>query len=249
MIHKFKIIFIMLAAFISLAGCSGIDKELQGQRDPKELYEKAMSAYISGKYEDSEKFFKKLMEDHPLNPYSVEAQLMLGDVYYVLEKYDDASSYYTNFIALHPAHPRASYAVFQKGMSHFKDVLTLDRDQTSTRKALFAFQDLVSGYPDSAYAPKAKELIGFLKGRLAEREFYIARFYYKNKNYKGALLRFRDILKDYPEAGLADSTLYYIGESYARLGEKKLADEAFSTLISNFPGSPFVKSARKYRES
>lgn len=226
-----------------LAGCAAV-KEAQTTRDPKELYDKAMTAYLADKYDDAEKYFRALMEDHPLSPYSIDAQLLLGDVCYAQEKYDDAGSYYTNFVALHPSHPRASYALFQKGMSHFKDILTIDRDQTSTKKALFAFEDLVKAYPDSPYGDKARELVKFLKRRLADREFYIANFYYKGKNYKGALARFRDILKNYPDAGITDETLYYIGESYARLGEKKLASDAYSTLIANFPDSPFVNDAR-----
>lgn len=233
----------LLVVFASVWGCAS-NSEIVAKRDPKELYDTAMTAYMKENYEEAEKTFRTLMEDHPLSPYSVEAQLLLGDVCYASEKYDDASSYYTNFVALHPTHPKAPYALFQKGMSHFRDILTIDRDQTSTRKALFAFEDLAAGYPGSSYDVKAKELISFLKKRLAEREFYVGRFYYKGKNYKAALVRFRDILKNYPDSGLADMTLYYIGESYRRLGEKKLADEAYSSILDNFPASPYAGDAR-----
>ncbi len=234
---------LFFSTLIMLSGCAGVS-ELKVTRDPKELYDKAVTAYLEDKYDDAEKYFRALMEDHPLSPYSLEAQLMLGDVCYAQEKYDEANSYYTNFVALHPSHPRASYALFQKGMSHFKDVLTIDRDQASTKKALFAFEDLVSAYPESTYSAKAGEMIKFLKRRLADREFYIARFYFKSENYKGALSRFRDILRDYPDAGITDETLYYIGESYSKLGEKKLATDAYTTLISNYPESPFARDAR-----
>ena len=236
-------LLLLFSTLIILSGCAGVS-EVTVSRDPKELYDKAMTAYFSYKYDDAEKYFKAVMEDHPLSPYALEAQLMLGDVCYASEKYDEANSYYTNFVALHPSHPRAPYALFQKGMSHFKDILTIDRDQTSTKKALFAFEDLKRAYPGSTYSAKAGELIKFLKKRLADREFYIARFYFKNENYKGALSRLKDILSDYPDAGITDEALYYIGESYLKLGEKKLASDAYTTLISNFPESPFVKDAK-----
>lgn len=226
-----------------ISGCSGV-QEVQKKRDARELYDSAVAAYIDERYEEAQRVFKTLMEDYPLDGYSLEAQLMLGDVSYAMESFEDASSYYTNFVALHPNNPKAPYALFQKGMSHFKDVLSLDRDQTATRKALFAFEDLIRTYPDSPYAPKSKEMMVFLKDRLAEKEFYIAEFYFKGKNYKGALGRLRDILKDYPEASISDKTLFYIGEAYMRLGEKKLADEAYSALLSNFPGSRFVNGAK-----
>lgn len=228
----------------ALSACSTVNTELQVSGNPGELYDKGMEAYVDYRYEEAERNFKAILEYHPLSPLALEAQLMLGDVSFVTEKFEDASAYYTDFIAMHPTHPRAPYALFQKGMSHFRDVLTIDRDQTATRKALFAFDDLVSGYPDSPYNETAKELIGFLKRRLADREFYIARFYFDGKNYKGALARFRDLLKSYPEVGLTDAALFYIGESYIELGETGLARETFATLISNFPSSPFAGDAR-----
>ena len=88
-----------------------------------------------------------------------------------------------------------------------------------------------------------------LKKRLAERELYIAEFYYNNKKYKGALARLRDILKTYPDSGLADKTLFMIGESYGKLGESALAHDAYNTLIKNHPLSPLAADARdKLRE-
>lgn len=227
-----------------LAGCASVQDKAAAKRDPRDIYDTAMTAYMSHKYEDAIKGFTLLMEDYPLTTLAIEAQLMLGDVSFDRENFSEAGSYYTNFVALHPTHKRASYALFQKGMSYFKDVLSYDRDQTFTKKALFAFEDVVEAYPDSMYREKADEIIIFLNRRLARGELAIARFYFKDKNYEGALSRFRDILKQYPESGLIDETLYYIGVSYRELGEEQLSREAFMTLIADFPDSPFVKSAR-----
>lgn len=241
--YAVKRLLLLPLALIVFVGCSSTAPE-EFKRDAREVHDSAMEAYLKGRLEEAEKSFRAIMEDHPLSQYTVSAELMLGDVTYAAEKYEDASMYYTNFVALHPAHPKAPYALFQKGMSHMKDVLSLDRDQASTRKALFAFEDLIATYPQSPYAEKAKEFTGFLKNRLAEREFYIARFYFKNKNYKGALGRLKEILATYPDGGINDKALFYIGESYMRLGENKLARDAFTTLINNYPGSSFTDDAK-----
>ncbi len=241
--HSYLFAAILAFAAVSFSGCAAApDGDVK--RDAAALYGSAVESYLSGRLEESEKGLKSILEEHPLSQYATEAQLMIGDVSYAMENYEDAGSYYTSFVALHPSHSRAAYAQFQKGMSHFKDVLSMDRDQTATRKALFAFEDLLAAYPDSPYSPRAAELVSFLKNRLAEKEFYIAKFYFKNKNYKGALGRLRDILAQYPESGINDKALFYIGESYRALGEKELADEAFSTLITNYPASTFAEDAK-----
>lgn len=243
-ISRYPLFLAALMLFAILSGCAGAKKNL-GPTNPAQLYDSGVQSYLDGRYEEAESSFRTLLDEHPLSRYAIDAQLMLGDVCYDMDKFDDASAYYTSFVALHPVHPRASYALFKKAMSHFKDVLSYDRDQTSTRKALYAFQDLVAVYPDSPYYAKSKELIKFLRRRLADGEFYVANFYYKSKNYKGALGRLRDILQNYPDTGLSDKTLYYIGMSYKRLGETKLASDTFSILIKDYPDSPFAKDARK----
>jgi len=237
----------LAAIFVLLAGCASV--KIDATRNPSELYQIATEMYLEHHFDQSEEALKVLMENYPLSPYAVEAQLLIADLCYMSERYEEAASYYTNFAAIHPSHPRGDYAFFQKGMSNFKEVLTLDRDQTATRKALFAFEDLLAEYPRSQYIGRAKGLITFLRSRLASRELYIGKYYFKNKNYVAALARFRDLLSAYPDSDSASEALYYIGESYLKLGEDTLATEAFNTLITNYPKSPFVDGARSKLES
>lgn len=235
----FKTPFIVLFVIFILSGCAS--KDVTRSSDAEVLFKAAVDAYQSVVYDEAEQLFKVLIDDHPLSPYALEAQLMLSDIYYTREEYDDAASYYASFVRLHPGHKKASYALFQKAMSHFNLMLALDRDQTATRKALFGFQDIQSYYPESAYMDKSGEMVIFLRKRLAEREFYVGSFYFKDKNYKGALSRFAVILKDYPDCDLIDKTLFFIAKSYAKLGEEKLARETYQTLVRTYPESPYCK--------
>lgn len=236
---------VLLCAVVLSACASTKDVDSLSRFDVQELYQRGITKYQSAYYMEAEESFKKIVESYPLSAEAALAQLALADIYYATEKYEDASAYYTTFYTFHPAHPKAHYALFQKGMSHFKGVMGADRDQTETRKALFAFEDFVAGYPDSIYAEKALELKVFLRRRLADSELYVGRYYFKRKNYKGALIRLADILKKYPDVGLTDKVLYYIGESYGYLGEDELARDAYDTLLSEYPKSPFVSHAKK----
>ena len=242
------VIIILVLPFLLLASCSTV-KPAGEAVSAERHFLKGVSSYQGGNFLEAEEALKKVLDDYPLSQYAIDAQIMLADLFYSTQRYEDAAAYYTTFVTYHPSHARAPYALFQKGMSHFKEVLGPDRDQTFTKKALFAFNDLVEAYPGSAYAEKAKELSVFLRKRLAEREFYVGKFYFENKNFKGALWRFGEILKAYPDTGLTDKTLYYIAESYVLLGEVELAKDTFSTLLSEFPGSPFADTAKEAQDS
>lgn len=244
----------------SLAGCSSSrswipftgEKKVKAAPRPvtaADILDDGIKAYHRSKYEVAEASFKRVMEDYPITPEAVRAQLLIADLFYTQGSYDDSASYYTTFYTYHPTHPRAPYALFQKGMSNFKEVLTEDRDQTATRTALFAFEDLIKDFPDNPYAEKALEMVVFLRRRLAESEFYVARFYFKTKEYKGALLRFGEILKNYPKARFIDEVLFHIGESYNEIGKAKLAKEAYTSLVNEFPNSRYVKDAKKRLET
>jgi len=239
------LIFCLLLLTV-FTGCAATQEEISKNNDPASLYSEGAALYNDGDYNEAIDKLKKVMEGYPLSPFAVDAELLLSDAYYSGAQYSDAASYYANFISLHPKHPKAAYALFQKGMSYFREVSTIDRDQTSTQKALLSFNDMISMYPASIYLDKAKEMVVFLKRRLAEREFYIGNFYFKDKKYKGALARFAEILKKYPDTGLSDKVLYYIGKSYIELGEKDLAKDTFSTLIANFPDSSFALDAKSW---
>ncbi len=244
-----KIYAFSLVIAIMTASCS-TTKEAKSVMTAEKRYKIGLTNYIEGDYVDSEVAFRAVISSYPLSPYASKSQLLLADSLFAMEEYEEAASFYTTFITLHPGSEDAEYALFQKGMSHLKNVSTIDRDQKETRKALFAFKDLLSFYEGGRYSFKAAEMIHFLNARLAEREFYVGRFYFKDKNYHGALGRFRNVLKDYGDTAIVDKTLFYIAESYIKLGEMGLAKSAFSSLVNEFPGSPYVsKVSRVLRDS
>lgn len=234
-----KIYILAIVAVLALPSCSAV-KNLKDEMTAEKRFSIALESFRDGDYVDSEVDFLAVIDSFPLSPYAIESQLLLADTYFALEEYEEASSYYTTFVTLHPGHKKAEYGLFQKGMSHFKNISTIDRDQRETRRALFAFRDLLTVNSESLYSDKANKMIVFLNERLAEREFYVGKFYFKDEKYFGALSRFRNILRDYSDTEVVDKTLYYITETYVSLGEWDLAKGAYASLLDEFPESPYI---------
>jgi outer membrane protein assembly factor BamD len=238
-----KILFfsaLLLVPLLFLSGCGKYDNLKEGE-EGKFLYEDGLALYKKKKYSKAIVRFKKILEDYPFGPYVADSTLFIADSFYFDKKYEDAANYYGDFVSLHPDHLRAPYAQYQKGMSFYKDTLTIDRDQTSTKKAISALQELKLRYQASSYREQADDLIKICNNRLAERELYISHFYIKNKNYKGAISRLQDMLEDYPESDFSDEALFNLGSSYLKVGEIERAKKTFSILRSSYPDSEFTK--------
>ncbi|MCK5237212.1 MAG: outer membrane protein assembly factor BamD [Deltaproteobacteria bacterium] len=210
-----------------------------------ERFARALYYYQTSKYSDAEGDLKVIIYDYPLTSYAIEAQLLMADINYARDDFEEAASYYTTFWSLYPSHPSAPYALFQKGMSYLNKVLLIDRDQTYTRTAMFSFSDILTYYPESIYAERADKVVKLLFTRLAKKELEVGKFYLKTKNYSGALLRFKSVMSEYPDAGLNDQILYYVGKTYIKLDEKELAIQAFETLLESYPESVVAEKAKE----
>jgi outer membrane protein assembly factor BamD len=192
----------ILFAFSLAFWTGGCAPKITPQRSPQMAYEEALRLLERKKYERSAEAFRKFKEDFPLSTYTPLADLRLGDSLFFDKNYAEAIVQYEDFKKLHPIHPEIPYAIYQIGMCHFKQILSIDRDQTETEKALEQFRYVVENFPQSKYAPDAKTKMQFCRRQLAEQDFYIGHFYYRKGYYKAARGRFEEVLKKYPDAGL-----------------------------------------------
>jgi outer membrane protein assembly factor BamD len=191
-----------LAAFVS--GCSLLPGFTRKEPDnsPQYLYDNAMKLYEKKKYEKAAEALRKFKEEHPLSDLNALVEIRLADSLFQDKKYGEAFLQYQEFKKLHPLHPEIPYATYQMGMCHFKQILSFDRDQAQTEKAIELFRFTAENYPQSPYAEQARSKIAFCQRQLADHEFYVGRFYFGMKKYRAALARFEGILEKYPNSGL-----------------------------------------------
>jgi outer membrane protein assembly factor BamD len=193
-----------LAAFVfsvSLSGCA-LWKKKEPAPTPQGLYENAMNFFNKKRYENSAEAFKKVKEEFPLSDYTLLAELRTADSYFFNKNYPEAIILYEEFKKLHPMHPEIPYTIYQLGMCHYKQMHTLDCDQSETEKAIEQFRYLIENFPQSSQTAVAGTRMQECLKQLAEHEFYIGNFYFRIKRYKAALGRFQTLLQKYPDSGL-----------------------------------------------
>ncbi len=229
-----------------LFGCGGHGKDLKKiEGDPETLYKQGLARFNKRDYPDALKKFEELKSSFPDSPpYTVWAELKVGDCHFLNKEYVEAIAAYEEFKKIHPGHEDVPYAQFQIGMSHFNQMLTLDRDQTSTKKALSSFEYLIATYSPGLFTEKAREKVGVCKKRLADHEFYVGNFYYSHGRFQAAASRFEGLLEKFPKNPEEDKTLYLLGKSHFELGRWKKAEAAFRKIVSEYPDSPHSKDAK-----
>jgi outer membrane protein assembly factor BamD len=210
------------------------------------LYKKGLALYKKRDYDRALELFNELKGGFPgEDPYYTWAELKIADCYFFKKEYTEAISHYEEFKKFHPFHGEIQYVVFQIALSYFKQMKSVDRDQEATRKALSNFEFLIANYPPSVFTEKAREKVKICRERMAGKELYVAKFYYKKKKYQGAKARLEAMVKLYPEVDAFGEALFYLGKSHLKLGEMDLARKVFTDLVGSYPYSKFSDEAKE----
>ena len=230
-----KIFVISLVSLLFFTGCAFFQSETQ--RSAEELVHDGMEDFEDGKYKDAIKSFETLKDWYPFSKYAILAELKIGDSYYHLKEYEQAIFAYEEFENLHPRNEAIPYVLYQIGLCYFEQMDTVDRDQSSTRKALETFNRLIRTFPKNEYARKAKAHRTQSHKILAGHDLYVGMYYYKSKRYKAALNRFKAVLSDYPDVGAHQFALMLIPEcetSIKNISMKKNGDKRPDTSESTY---------------
>ena len=235
-IIRLKIVLLVLLLPLIFSGCSYFNifkKHEIAKASPEVLYSQASAEYKKGHYKKAQEAFLRLKEEYPLHELAILAEMGIADSLYSDKEYAGAETSYSDFISLHPVNENVPYALYQLGMCHYNDIGNIDRDQTETIKAKKEWEKLVARYPESKFSFVAEKLIRECKQKLAEQEFYVGRFYFRQKKYQAALSRFEKVAHDYANVGLDYKIEYYIKETKAKIAEEekiKLKKEADKKL-------------------
>ena len=185
------------------------------------LYQQGVEYYKDGNYKRSVEVFQRLKEEYPLSMLAIMAEIGVADSYFSGKDYPEAGLAYREFLNLHPTNENLPYVMYQLGMCHFNQIMTIDRDQSEAFKALKEFERLTVRFPGSKFSFLGEKMSRKCKKILGEQEFYVGEFYFNNKHYQAALLRFEKVAREYKNVGLDYKVSYYISESKRRLAEEK----------------------------
>ncbi|MDE5833681.1 MAG: outer membrane protein assembly factor BamD [Desulfovibrio sp.] len=185
-----------------LGGCGIIDMLYlpTAEDTAQEIYEAANEAMSEKNYVRAVELYNKLRDTYPFSPYTIDAELSLGDAYFLDEEYEQATETYKDFEALHPRNEAIPYVLYQTGMSLLKQFRSVDRATTELDEAYAYFDRLVQTYPSSPYTQSAEENMLLCRKLIAEHELYIADVFWQMGKYGPAWRRYTYIEENFPDA-------------------------------------------------
>jgi outer membrane protein assembly factor BamD len=223
-----------------LGGCGDSDKDKasSGPAPPAEvLYNNGLDAVNSRRYTSASDQFNMLEQNYPFSPWAVSAQKMQGYSLYLQNKYGDAIGSLDRFIQLHPAHRDIAYVYYLRALCYYEQIADIQRDQKGTEQAMAALQEVVTRFPNSAYATDARLKIDLCRDHMAGKEMEIGRYYQKQHLYPAALGRFQRVVDEYQTTAHVPEALARLVEVYLALGLKEQATKTAAVLGYNDPGS------------
>ena len=245
----------LLLAF--LCACAGgkdsvdITKPVTGAEasNAAKAYEKGQDEKKSQNPLEATRFFEYVRNNFPYSQYAALAQLAIADMAFERDDWTLAATQYQDFVKSHPSHPKADYAAFRVGQAYFNDrpsdVFLLppshEKDQAPVRQALEALNRFVNGYPKSDLVPKARQMIHDCRELLAAHERYVAEFYWKREQWKGAAGRFMalaDTYGDLSDGKVHGFSLWRAAQAYRNAKNPAEERKALQRLVQEAPQDP-----------
>jgi outer membrane protein assembly factor BamD len=162
-------------------------------------------------------------------------------------KWDEAIPEYERFLELHPVHRWAPHAQFKLALCYMERIPNVGRDPSIAEKAEAAFERVLS-YSDTRYADVSRVKLAEVRGHRAKADFETGRFYYKQKKYPAAIVRFQKVIDTKLGGTVTEDAMYNLALAYERDGQLEQAGQAAQSLVNEFPNTRYAKDVAKLQK-
>jgi outer membrane protein assembly factor BamD len=226
--------FVFAGLLLITAGCSWIKPQPSPILPAEDLYAAGEHELDSSRYENARGDFKKIVERHPNSSLAPKARFLIGEAYYREAEFDKAIKEFETFMSFYPRDQIADLVQYRLAMAYYDQLKPVEQDQGLTQKALEQFRKLIKDYPDSRYASDALAKIDMCRGRLAQKELWVATYYFNQGNPSASRQRLELVLREYPRTLVVPETLFLLAEVNFREGKNAEATALLRRLAGEF---------------
>ncbi len=162
---------------------------------------------VIGSDEKVIEILRTVIKDAPYGKYAAISQYKIGLFYKEKGMYQEARDEFEKTMNDYPNSDWAQASKFQIAMADTSRASDAQHEQKVASVAMEEFNEFVKSHPDSQLTPEAKEQMARLKGKEAENNFVIAKFYEKQKNLKAARIYYKEVANNYADTSWAPKAL------------------------------------------
>lgn len=232
-----------------------LDEQRVARLSAQQLYNSAREALNSSDYTTALQLYDRLDALYPFTEFATQGRLEGIYAHYRSFSPELALSAADRFMRANPRHEHLDYVLYLRGLVNFDrgatdllDLLDIDsstRDPINARRAFDDFGRLVRRFPNSIYAPDARQRMVYLRERIARHEMSIARFYEKRRAWVATSRRAQDIINKYQGTAIMPEALALLERAYSGLGLEERAMQIRDVRLASFPDDMQLQAPAK----
>ena len=147
--------------------------------------------------------YRKVIDNAPYGELAALSQYRIGMIFKALARYDEAKDEFDKVVSAYPESEWSEAAKFQIAQCASLASLRSDYDQELTKEAKDKYSEFVARHPEAELTRDAEKQIQDLSNKEAEKDFNVAAFYEKQKEFKSAKIYYGYVVNQYPDSGWA----------------------------------------------
>lgn len=208
------------------------------------LWARAMREYTRGRWGKAITLFERVALEVPAtDTLAIEARFRVGECQFGLKNQLEAAREFRKVSDETPTAELAPEALLRAGDAYSDLWRRAELDPTYGQTALATYQELLSRYPDSPVAARARLRISGLEEKFARKQYKAAVYYLRLKAYDSAILYLKDLAATYPRARITPEALLRLVQAYRALGYAEDLQETCAHIRRFHPATPGLDAA------
>ena len=152
------------------------------------------------------KLYEQILKNGPYSEVAPPAQMNIGQAYEnkMVADYTAAVKAYEKAADRYSDEKVGTDALYKVGLTYNKQARRAEYDQSVAAQAIGTFTDFATLFPEDPRVPEAQKHVNALKTEQARGSFDVARYYERNRRWKGALIYYNDVLDKDPNSTYAE---------------------------------------------
>jgi outer membrane assembly lipoprotein YfiO len=164
---------------------------------------KLMELELTVSLDRAVEIYRKIVENSPFGEYADESLYKMAECYRRMLKYNEAIGAYERIINDYPESNLVPEAKYQLAYTRYEASLDPEYDQETTEEALKEFKQISRTTPVPVIAKEAEKVLTELRSRKADSEVKVAEFYERQRQYKSALIYYKEVVGKFPNTDAA----------------------------------------------